>query len=82
MFHVKHFGTIQTAKNEPRLVGLRASGKRRPPIGTRRVAALVFDEQDTIGLNPLCTDAGTSAWPRRADSFMVGLGAGQPAGNT
>ncbi len=23
MFHVKHFGTIQTAGNEPRLVGLR-----------------------------------------------------------
>jgi L-asparaginase/Glu-tRNA(Gln) amidotransferase subunit D len=26
MFHVKHFGTIQTAKNAPRLVGLRAPG--------------------------------------------------------
>jgi hypothetical protein len=27
----------------------------------RRAESLVFDEQDTIGLHPLCTDAGTSA---------------------
>jgi hypothetical protein len=25
---------------------------------------------DNIGLHPLRTDAETSAWPRRADSFM------------
>jgi hypothetical protein len=42
------------------------------------LASLVFVEQDTIGLHPLCTDVGTSAWPRRADSFMVGLAQGGP----
>jgi hypothetical protein len=42
MFHVKHFGTTDSARNEPRLVGLRGSDKRRPLSGREESLGLLL----------------------------------------
>jgi L-asparaginase len=84
MFHVKHFGTIQTAKNAPRLVGLRAPGMTvgqktehsMPParliiLSTGGTIAMTKETAQGGAATTLCAANLIASVPRLADLVEV-----------